>query len=92
MAHGTSKPKNLSITWPFAFSGLLVLISLVYFCLGFAIHDRKPVDETMEVSGPIELKYHYEVFKYGIYLAILISIAGYIFNYYRAKKRIAAEV
>lgn len=91
MAQGTSSSNNLSVTWPFRFAGLLLLISLVYFCLGFAIHDRKPLDDTIEVSGPTELKYHYDIFKWGIVAAIVLCIAGYIFNYVRAKKRIAAE-
>ncbi len=91
MAHGTSESEKLSITWPFRVAGLSLLVSLVYFCLGFAIHDRKPLDEKTEVSGPIVLRGHYEVFRYGIYLAILLCIGGYVFNYIRAKKRIAAE-
>ncbi len=91
MAHGSSQPKNLSITWPFTFAALVAVFSLVWFCLGFAIHDRKPIDDSYEVSGPVELKWHYEIFQYGLYAALLICIGGYVFNHLRAKKRIAAE-
>lgn len=90
MAHGSSAPKNLSISWPFTFAGLLVLVGLVYFCLGFAIHDRKPVDEKQVVEGPIELAGHYTVFWVTILAAIIIGIAGYVINYNRAKRRQAA--
>ncbi len=90
MAHGTSEPKNLSITWPFTFAGLLVTFALIYFCLGFAIHDRKPVVEEQVVEGPTSLAGHFTVFWICILAAVVISIAGYIVNYSRAKKRQAA--
>jgi len=81
MAQRTSEAKNLSTTWPFTLAGLLVTIGLSYFCLGFAIHDRKPVVEDQVVEGPIKLAGHYEVFWITILAAIVLCIAGYVVNY-----------
>ena len=88
MAHGhDDNQSNLSITWPFTFAGLCLTLALSWFCLGFAIADRKPIDESIEITGPIKLAGHYPVF-WGLLILGAISVAfGIIVNLSRERRR-----
>lgn len=87
MAHGHNEnERGLSITWPFTFAGLCLTLALSWFCLGFAIADRKPIGEA-EVEGPIKLAGHYPVF-WTLLLVGAISVAfGIAVNLTRERKR-----
>jgi len=52
--------KGLSISWPFTFAGFCLTAALAWFCLGFALEDRKLPDNSQ--TGPTGLQYHYQVF------------------------------
>jgi hypothetical protein len=87
MAHGhDDNERPLSISWPFTFAGLCLTIALSWFCLGFAIGDRK-LPEPAVVEGPTKLAGHYTVF-WGLLLVGAISIAfGIIVNMTRDRRR-----
>ena len=87
MAHGhDDNERGLSISWPFTFAGLCLTIALAWFCLGFAIADRKlPAPAVSE--GPTKLAGHYPVF-WVLLLAGALSIAfGIIVNMTRDRRR-----
>ncbi len=86
MAHGHDDDRNLSITWPFSFAGLCLLVALVWFCLGFAIKDRK-LPEPAVTTGPTELPGHLSVF-WILLLVGAVSVAfGLVVNLTRARRR-----
>jgi hypothetical protein len=87
MAHGhDDNERSLSISWPFTFAGLCLTLALSWFCLGFAIADRKPIGEA-EVEGPIKLAGHYQGF-WGLLILGAISIAfGIVVNLSRERRR-----
>lgn len=91
MAQHNSERNDLSVSWPFTAAGLAITLALAWFCLGFAIHDRKPIDDSIEVTGPIELKGHYQVFWILILVAAVLIIGGIAFNRQRARRRLAAQ-
>lgn len=87
MAHGhTDNERSLSISWPFTFAGLCLTAALAWFCLGFAIADRK-LPEPAVAEGPIKLAGHYPVF-WLLLLIGAVSIAfGIIVNMTRDSRR-----
>jgi hypothetical protein len=86
MAHGNDEEKSLPISWPFAFAGLCLTVALVWFCLGFAIKDRK-LPEPAVTTGPTELAGHYTVF-WGFLVLGAVSVAfGIVFNMLRDRRR-----
>lgn len=91
MSSHNGERNNLSISWPFTAAGLAVTVGLVYFCLGFAIHDRKPIDESIEVEGPIKLAGHYTVFWVSLLVAAALIVGGIIVNQGRARRRATAH-
>lgn len=90
MAQHTGESKNLSVSWPFTTAALAVTLALAWFCLGFAIHDRKPIDETTTVEGPTELAGHYKVFWLLLAVAAVLIVGGIIANLIRDRQRMAA--
>lgn len=92
MAHHKGERNDLSISWPFTTAALALTLGLAWFCLGFAIHDRKPISEDIEVEGPIKLAGHYPVFWALLGVAALFTIFGIIVNMGRARRRAAANV
>jgi len=91
MAHHTGEKKDLSVSWPFTFGALLITLALVWFCLGFALHDRKPIDEKAKISGPTELPHHMPIFWYTLLAAFLFIVGGAIFNVMRRQQRLVAS-
>jgi hypothetical protein len=87
MGHGSNdNAAKLSITWPFTFAGLCLTVALCWFCLGFALRDRK-LPEPAVSTGPIELQGHYTVF-WGLLILGAISVLGGIaFNLARERNR-----
>lgn len=86
MAHGNDKNKNLPISWPFTFAGLCLTIALVWFCLGFAIEDRK-LPEPFEATGPTELAGHYTVFWIFLLIGAISVGFGIVYNMLRDRHR-----
>ncbi len=91
MASHNGERKDLSVSWPFTTGAFLIAIALAWFCLGFAIHDRKPIEEDAKISGPIELAGHYTVFWMLLLVAAVLIVGGAIGNTIRRQHRLAAE-
>lgn len=90
MAHHNGERKDLSVSWPFTTAGFAITLALAWFCLGFAIRDRKPIEEGQTVEGPIELSGHFPVFWSLLLVAAVLIVGGIIFNVTRARRRFAA--
>lgn len=87
MAHGhNDNERGLPISWPFTFAGLCLTLALSWFCLGFAINDRKPIGEA-EVEGPTKLAGHYPVFWALLVIGAISVILGLIVNMTRDRQR-----
>lgn len=69
MAANHESEKDLPITWPFTFAGLLITLSLSWFCLGFAIRDLGD-----------HLPAFYGVFFAGIVAAVVLVIGAAAYN------------
>ena len=77
MAHsGAGSPQDLPATWPFRLAGTLVIVAMVWFCLGFAIKDMGE-----HLTG------HMSVFYLLLLAAALITLAGGLFNVSRERRR-----
>lgn len=79
MAHATDDD-DLPKVWPFTLAGLFIVIALIWFQIGFAVHD----------AGQ-ELWAHYQIFWLGLLLALILIIAGGIVNTRRSRRRAAAQ-
>lgn len=87
MAHEShDTDKKLSISWPFTFAGLCLTAALVWFCLGFAIEDRK-LPEPAVTTGPTELKGHYTYFWLLLLIGAVFVIGGIVVNLMRERQR-----
>lgn len=87
MAHGNhDNEQNLSISWPFTFAGLCLLFALSWFCLGFAIEDRK-LPEPSVTTGPTSLPAHYTAFWIALLIGAVSVIVGIVFNMTRNHRR-----
>ena len=87
MAHGHDHNElGLAISWPFAFAGLCLTLALSWFCLGFAIADRK-LPEPAVAEGPIELAGHYPVFWTLLLVGAVSTVFGIIVNMTRDSRR-----
>ncbi len=87
MAHGHyDNEESLSISWPFTFAGLCLTFALVWFCLGFALEDRKlpPPDVA---TGPTSLPGHYTLFWLALLIGAVSVIFGIVFNMTRDHRR-----
>jgi hypothetical protein len=85
MAHGNDNEKNLPITWPFTFAGLCLTIALSWFCLGFAIKDRK-LPAPLESEGPTKLAGHYPVFWVLLIVGAISVVVGIAYNMTRDRR------
>ena len=86
VAHGHDNEKDLSISWPFTFAGLCLTLALSWFCLGFAIADRKlPAPAVAE--GPTKLAGHYQVFWLLLAVGAVSTIFGIVWNLSRERHR-----
>lgn len=88
MAHGRENENNLSISWPFTFAGLCLTLALAWFCLGFAIADRK-LPEPAETEGPTELAGHFPVFWLLLAIGAVSVIGGIVWNMTRERRHAA---
>lgn len=91
MAHHKGERDDLSVSWPFTTAGFAVALALAWFCLGFAIHDRKPIEGAEPPEGPVELAGHYPVFWSLLGIAALLIISGIVINLGRTKRRLATQ-
>ena len=74
--------KDLPLVWPFLLSGVLILVALCYFCLGFAIKDVGD-----------KLPAHFTVFWVLIAVAgvmIIVTAIYNISNEYARQRRLGA--
>lgn len=69
-------PDDLPATWPFRAAGTVLLIALAWFCAGFALED---------IEEP--LPNHTGIFYLLILAAIVLVVAGGIYNSQRERKR-----
>ena len=67
---------DLPITWPFRFAGLCLLLSLAYFCAGFAVEDLE-----------YHLWGHLDVFRALLYIGFAAMVLGGAYNIYREQRR-----
>lgn len=74
--HEAAGQSDLPATWPFRVAGTLLIAALVWFCLGFAIHDTGE-----ELSG------HMPVFQLLLAAAVVFVVGGGIFNLQRERHR-----
>ncbi len=91
MSSHKGERNDLSISWPFTTAALALAAALSWFCLGFAIHDRKPIEEDAVVEGPIKLAGHYPVFWALLLVGALLVVFGIVVNLGRARKRALAH-
>lgn len=70
---------DLPKVWPFTLAGVFVLVGIVWFLLGFAVHD---VGKTLPV--------HYTVWWASIVIAVVLVIGGGIYNTLWSHRRNAA--
>ena len=68
--------EGLPQVWPFTLAGLLIVLGLVWFQLGFAAHD----------AGH-ELPGHYSVFWSLLIIGVVLIIAGGIWNTIQGRRR-----
>ena len=76
MGHSSAGHQDLPSTWPFRVAGTILVVAMVWFCLGFAIEDRGD-----ELSG------HMPVFWTMILAAIVFVAGGAVFNIARERRR-----
>ena len=87
MAHANhDNDKVLPIRWPFTFAGFCLIFALVWFCLGFAIEDRK-LPPPAKVTGPTELKWHYQLFWIALLIGAVSVALGIAYNMTRDRRR-----
>ncbi len=76
MAHSGAGHQDLPATWPFRAAGTILIVAMVWFCLGFALED---VGE--------ELSNHLPVFWLLILAAVVFVAGGAAFNIARERRR-----
>jgi hypothetical protein len=87
MAHANhEEERDLPQVWPFSLAGVLLIVALSWFCLGFAIADRKPIDTSAKVEGPIKLAHHYTVFWGLLAAGLALVILGTVINMVRRRR------
>ncbi len=87
MAHGHyDNEESLSISWPFTFAGLCLVFALVWFCLGFALEDRK-LPPPAVTTGPTSLPGHYTLFWLALLIGAVSVVVGIVFNMTRDRRR-----
>lgn len=76
MAHSGAGHQDLPATWPFRAAGTILILAMVWFCLGFALMD---VGE--------ELSNHLPVFWLLILASVVFVAGGAAFNIARERRR-----
>lgn len=76
MGHSSAGHQDLPATWPFRAAGTILVVAMVWFCLGFAIEDMGE-----ELSG------HMPVFWTMILASIVLVAGGAVFNISRERRR-----
>jgi hypothetical protein len=78
MAHNGADVQGLPVTWPFRAAGTVLIFTLAWFCLGFAVEDIGPDNH---LSG------HMTVFWVGLLVTLLLVILGAAINIPRGRRR-----
>jgi hypothetical protein len=68
--------EGLPQVWPFTLGALLIVFGLIWFQLGFAVHDMGR-----------ELWGHYSVFWALLFIGVVLIIAGGIWNTIQGRRR-----
>jgi hypothetical protein len=76
--HGGAGVQDLPVTWPFRAAGTVLILTLSWFCLGFAIKDLGPESE---------LDGHMPVFWLGLAVTIALVVLGAAINIPRELRR-----
>jgi hypothetical protein len=79
MAH-EKNDDDLPQVWPFTLAGLLIVVAIIWFCLGFAVHDAGQT-----------LWAHYTVFWVCLLIALVLIIGGGIWNTLQSRRRSALQ-
>jgi len=74
--HGGADVHGLPVTWPFRAAATVLIFTLAWFCLGFAIEDLEN-----------ELNGHMTVFWVGICVTIALVVLGAAINIPRELRR-----
>jgi hypothetical protein len=81
MAHDEKDDKGIPHVWPFTLAGLLIVVGLVWFQLGFAFEDVGR-----------SLWQHYGVFWACLFVGLVLIIGGGIWNTLQGRRRRAAAL
>lgn len=71
--------ERLPITWPFRAAGTVMVLTTVWFCMGWGIRDLGPEER---LSG------HMPIFWLGILLTVVLVVFGGIINTVRERRRL----
>jgi len=76
MGHSSAGHQDLPATWPFRAAGTVLVVAMVWFCLGFAIEDMGE-----DLAG------HMPVFWLMILASVVLVLGGAFFNIARERRR-----
>lgn len=76
MGHSSAGHQDLPATWPFRAAGTILIVAMVWFCLGFAVQD---MEETLDGHMP--------VFWLLVLASVLFVAGGAFFNIARERRR-----
>lgn len=79
MAHAMDDD-DLPQVWPFSLAGVFIVVAIIWFCMGFALHDAGSA-----------LPGHYAVWWACLLVAAVLIVGGGIWNTLRSRRRIAAQ-
>ncbi len=76
MGHSSAGHQDLPATWPFRAAGTILIVAMVWFCLGFAIEDMGE-----------ELSAHMPVFWLLVLASAVFVAGGAFFNIAKERRR-----
>ncbi len=79
MAHAMDDD-DLPQVWPFTLAGVFIVVAIIWFFLGFAVHDAGST-----------LPGQYAVWWIGLLVAAALIVGGGIWNTLRSRRRTAAQ-
>lgn len=90
--HDQDEYAGLPITWPFRFAFLCLILSLIWFCAGFAAED---VGKEIWASQHVNLSEKWWPFgqlsSWLILIGIVSAVGGAIYNYSLKRRQTAAH-
>ncbi|MFN8109550.1 MAG: hypothetical protein U0Y82_06845 [Thermoleophilia bacterium] len=76
----TDENELLPITWPFRAAGTVLILTTVWFCMGWGIRDLGPKEK---------LPNHMNGFWLGLLLTVVLVVAGALMNWLRERRRLS---